>query len=183
VHLSALWTSLFDPEVDLDEARKKRVLARARQTFGLRQSDGVFFRRNRRNRRNRRRPRLAAAILLAGWLFFLLAIASRGFLFVWFMIVVFLLAAESLGGFPFIEWLCRPALVRHVRQAMLDLGYDEVCWRCGYRLENLPREIVQCPECGAVRERPREIPKWQLALLDEIAPDPEGSADTMSHDA
>jgi hypothetical protein len=44
----------------------------------------------------------------------------------------------------------QPRVVRALR----DLGY-EVCVRCGYCLRGLEETTMECPECGAARERPR----------------------------
>ncbi|GEM_PF-3650282 len=43
----------------------------------------------------------------------------------------------------------------YVWRALRDLGIDDLCTACGYRLRGLPRTIVRCPECGEVRTFPR----------------------------
>lgn len=41
--------------------------------------------------------------------------------------------------------------VSPLRRALCELGY-ETCIRCGYWLRDLPRDVAQCPECGAPRD-------------------------------
>jgi len=90
--------------------------------------------------------------------------------FIPFIFPLVAMAAIAVISCWVLPWLVRPWMITHVRRAICDLGYAEVCRRCGYLLSGLPRGRVQCPECGAIRDRPRSIPKRDMTVhrfLDE----------------
>lgn len=102
-----------------------------------------------------RRPRAANAWMLALYVIVttLLLLITAAFVD-WRALVVNLLAmAIDLVAMLMVSrrWM-RP----YVWQALRDLGIDDLCPVCGYRLRGLPHTIVQCPECGEVRTFPRE---------------------------
>ena len=54
---------------------------------------------------------------------------------------------------PFSAWVYGHIYVKPVRRAMRDQCI-ELCVDCGYILDNLPDDVMQCPECGRRREAP-----------------------------
>jgi len=58
----------------------------------------------------------------------------------------------------YIGWLLRRRYTRHGWQALRDLGYADVCARCGYDLSRQPHAEGRCSECGAsfTRFRPAQ---------------------------
>ncbi|MFG0329299.1 MAG: hypothetical protein ACF8PN_05305 [Phycisphaerales bacterium] len=45
---------------------------------------------------------------------------------------------------------------RQVWRAINELGYAEICWRCGYRLDTIGGESLHCPECGQLRQASKD---------------------------
>lgn len=45
-------------------------------------------------------------------------------------------------------WLLRRLYRRYAFRAIVDLGYFNICRRCGYNLEASPDDASRCPECG-----------------------------------
>lgn len=52
---------------------------------------------------------------------------------------------------PLSAWVYGHVYTKAVRRAMRDIGHD-VCVDCGYRLDELPADVAQCPECGSARD-------------------------------
>ena len=51
-------------------------------------------------------------------------------------------------GLSIVYWLFRRAFIRHARSAIRDLGFADICPRCGYDLTNRATSPPRCPECG-----------------------------------
>ena len=57
-------------------------------------------------------------------------------------------AAFALCVLPYVYWLLRRRFTRHGWRVLRELGYADVCGRCGYNLSRHPQATGVCPECG-----------------------------------
>jgi hypothetical protein len=48
-------------------------------------------------------------------------------------------------------WIFQRRYRRFAWRAVRELGFADVCARCGYRLAGLPPDRTACPECGKYR--------------------------------
>jgi hypothetical protein len=51
-----------------------------------------------------------------------------------------------------VAWLMRRAYARYAYRAVRELGFADICPRCGYDWTGLATDIARCPECGRLRE-------------------------------
>jgi hypothetical protein len=109
----------------------------------------------------------ATALLIVGfllWLVWLVRVRPAG---------GFGIAASVAGPLVFqallwiaIAWSINRAIAPLVWRALNQAGF-RVCEQCGYLLENLPLEIIRCPECGTPQSPPTASPGRRAATHGE----------------
>jgi len=119
-----------------DESARQAVVERAKEAFRLRQVKPSHLRRFMRN--------LHGFVLLLA-IFTVVTLGTRQ-LFDWALLV---LAAAALSAMV-IWWLRYRERRPFLLDALREFG-DERCIACQHPLRGLPRDVIYCPECGAVR--------------------------------
>ena len=82
---------------------------------------------------------LGRSVLPTAWGFWA---ARLGAVIGWLLLILLMLAFYQ---------AMRPRYKHYLHRVLREGGY-EVCTTCGYWLNELPDDIVRCPECGATRK-------------------------------
>jgi len=131
----------IDPRHVQDEEARQRVVSRARSLLAQQDSRA----------RSRQRRYLRLMLFVFGSLAALILTRTlarttwSGVLLD--LLPLLLIISAAVAAFFVQHWLC---CRRFIRQALREVG-DEPCVACGYQLRALPRSVIFCPECGAVR--------------------------------
>ena len=58
----------------------------------------------------------------------------------------------------FVLWNLHRAAARHAFRAVRDLGFADICPRCGYNFKGISTSHLTCPECGTESDASDLVP-------------------------